>query len=379
MARILVLSARAPQRGGRGDQNRLALLLPYLAERHDVTLVTGQPVAESETPAGIDAMAVFTAPASRIPGVLQTATTLPVQTSWFTPPALWRKAVGIAQRCDVALVVTSRSLRGPLPVPTVVDHMDAFSYNMRERARGPENAARRAAARWEATRSVRWEQDIARFSAARIASSEGVKRLLPEGSPISVVPAAWEGDIADDPPGHVRDLDVVLSGNMRYPPNREAALRLVNEILPRVRELRPGVRAAIVGRNAADYAAELGAGDVELHADVPDLHAFLRRAKIAVAPIRGAGSPFKVLEAAACGAALVGSGWGLRAYGIREVIAEGSDEFADAIVRLLSDDAARGRAAAAGRDAARAHRAEGIAARFEEILVAAAAQRQALH
>jgi len=225
VARILVVSARAPQRGGRGDQNRLALLLPYLAERHEVTLVTGQPVAESDMVTGIDVVVVPTAPLARIPGVLQTAMTLPVQTSWFTPPVLWRRAVALAERSDVALVVTPRSLRGPLPVPTVVDHMDSFSYNMRERARARESAARQAAARWEARRLERWEERIAGFSCGRIASSDGVKRLLPEGSPISVVPAAWEGAITDDAPGHVRDLDVVLVGRRDERVERDPAAR----------------------------------------------------------------------------------------------------------------------------------------------------------
>lgn len=374
-----MLSARAPQRGGRGDQNRLSLLLPYLAERHDVMLVTGQAVDPADAVDGIDGAAVATPPLARVPGVLQTAFALPVQTSWFTPPALWRRAVSTAERCDVALVMTPRSLRGPLPAPLVVDHMDSYSFNMRERSRGPENAARRAAARWEAHRFVRWEERIAEFSACRIVTSDGVRRLLPHGSPVSVVPAAWEGDIEEDAPDHVRDLDVVFTGDMRYPPNRQAALRLINEILPRVRERRPDVRAALVGRYADDYTEEPNRAGVELHAFVPDLHAFLRRAKIAVAPIRGAGSPFKVLEAAACGAALVGTEWGLTAYRISEVVAESSQEFADAIVRLLGDDRARAAVAAAGRDAARAHQAKPIAARFEEILVGAAAQRDGVH
>jgi glycosyltransferase involved in cell wall biosynthesis len=257
--------------------------------------------------------------------------------------------------------------------------MDCYSYNMRERSRGPENAARRTAARWEAHRFVRWEERIAAFSARRIVSSEGVRRLLPAGSPISVVPAAWEGDVAEDPAAHVRDLDVVFTGDMRYPPNRQAALRLLDEILPLVRARRPDVRAALVGRYAGAYIDRPGAAGVELHAHVSDLHAFLRRAKIAVTPMRGAGSPFKVLEAAACGAALVGTRWGLEAYGLSEVVADSSTEFADAIVGLLEDDVARARVAAAGREAARAHTAEAIAERFEEILVAAVAERQPVH
>src|SRR5438094_647246 len=73
---------------------------------------------------------------------------------------------------------------------------------------------------------------------------------LPSAPPVHVLPQGWDGDPFDEPPGHVRDLDVVFTGNMSYPPNRDAAQWIAAEIAPKLRARRPDARLVVVGRNA---------------------------------------------------------------------------------------------------------------------------------
>jgi polysaccharide biosynthesis protein PslH len=362
--KILAVSGRAPARGGRGDQNRLFGLLNELSSRHEVTVVAAEPA-----PAGYEgitaARTVVVEPSKPARGLSALGAVLrgqPGQTGWMMPTRTWRHALDIAADADVVLVVTSRSLRGPVPAPLVIDHVDSMSFNMANRARGPESALRRAAARFEAWRLSAWERRIAAWAQAQVATSGEVAELLPGSPPVTVIPAAWDGPGFEDVPDRERDIDVVFTGDMSYPPNTAAARALAEEILPLVRRVRD-CSAWIVGR----HADALSLPGVHTAANVPDLHAYLRRAKVAVAPVLGRGSPFKTLEAAACGAALVAAPWSVNCYGLDAQLAETAEEFAAGIVTLLEDGPLRTEQAARARKAVERHRADRIAARFERV------------
>jgi hypothetical protein len=367
--KILAISGRFPERGGRGDQNRLFLLLEQLSKRHDVTLLTTEPGPDRrQGPGSVRSEVVECGPFDR--GRSAVAAALrgqPGQTGWMMPMPAWRTALRLATEADVALVVTSRSIRGPVPGPLVIDHVDSLSFNMASRARGPESPVRRGVARFEAKRMAAWERRLAEWADVQIATSDEVAELLSASAPVAVIPAAWDGPSFEDLPGHVRDIDLIFTGDMSYPPNVEAAGRLRHEILPLVRRHR-SCSTWIVGR----HADRLDVPGVNTAANVPDLHAYLRRAKVAVAPVRGRGSPFKTLEAAACGAALVATRWSVACYGLEAQVAETGEEFASGILALLGDDELRFRQAAAARAAVDGHRSDRIADRFEAVLEQAA-------
>src|SRR5262249_6827577 len=154
--------------------------------------------------------------------------------------------------------------------------------------------------------------------------SVDVARILPREPTVEILPIGWTGDVVIDVATTTqRDIDVIFTGNMDYPPNRDGADWLQREILPRVRSVRPQTTAWIVGR-AAGTVTQAG---VESASNVPDMAAYLRRARVAVAPVFGAGSPLKTLEAAACGAAVVSTPWGLDAYGLPGAVAADTDAF----------------------------------------------------
>lgn len=362
---ILVISYRAPGLHLRGDQARLALLLRDLATEHAVTVVTTQPLT---TPVSRDCSVVVAAP-RRVQRVLSALVFglrgRPLQTGWSMPPMAWREADNLAAEADVALVVTTRSLRGPLPCPIVLDHVDALSLNMRQRSGMSVGVPERLLAVLESRLLSRWERRVAGWSAAQIVTSVEAANALARPPAPHVIPAAWDGALFQEPPGHVRDIDCIFTGDMRYPPNREAASWLAREVLPRIRRRSPSLRAVFVGRNAA----KLDLDGVEVAGDVSDVGAYLRRAKVALVAARGTGSPFKTLEAAANGAAIVARPWAVDCYGMEALRAETADEFAEHAISLLSDDVLRAERARAAVPALLEHRSTVIAARFAAVLV----------
>jgi polysaccharide biosynthesis protein PslH len=378
--RILVISARFPEHGEslttyriRGDQVRAFTHISHLAERHSITLVSAAPPSSDRAIrdlAGVGSVRISSASMwHRAASAAQAlAAGQPAQVGWTMPQGAWRVVREEARKSTVAIAITARSVRGPLPCPFVIDHVDALSRNLMNRASGSEVLPIRGFAALEARLMRRWESRIARFAAAQIATSQDDAGELPEHPPVVIVPVAWRGTVFREPPGYERDYDVVVSGDMRYPPNREAVASLTKDILPLVRARRPSTRALVVGRAASS----LGLEDVDIASDVPDLLAYLRRARIAVVPLmRGPmGSPYKAIEAAASGAVLVAPSWVLDCFGLPGRRASTVEQFADEIVSLLEDEPRRARLAADAIPIVELHSTPAIGRRLEAVLEA---------
>lgn len=94
---------------------------------------------------------------------------------------------------------------------------------------------------------------------------------------------------------------LVFTGAMDYWPNVEAVIWFADEVLPRIRQVRPEVRLAVVGSNPTDTVRALGSREgITVTGRVPDVRPYLQHAAVAVAPLRIArGIQNKVLEALA--------------------------------------------------------------------------------
>jgi GT2 family glycosyltransferase/glycosyltransferase involved in cell wall biosynthesis/tetratricopeptide (TPR) repeat protein len=203
---------------------------------------------------------------------------------------------------------------------------------------------------------------------------------LPEAD-VHVVPNVHEPGVED--PSSPGDRDGLLFvGNFRHPPNADAVGWLCTEILPLVRRELPDVRLTVVG-DVPPPAVQAFAGDrVEVTGWVPVLEPYLASHRLSVAPLRfGAGMKGKVGEALAHGVPVVTTAIGAEGMvdGTPEdsglAVADDPQAFADAIVRLVRDDAAWSRLAEAGRaHVARRYGRAPAAAALERLLAAESTQ-----
>jgi len=278
-------------------------------------------------------------------------------------------------------------------IPLVADLCDATSSRIRREMRHAD-PARQGALAVEYVEVRRVERSLMRRSRHALFASardrEAVVGRSPTAgvglAPASVVPngvdlAYWHRQ------GRALGLDeIVLTGAMDYPPNVDAAVHLVTEILPRVQAAYPSARVTIVGRDPAPSVSALAdRPGVTVTGFVEDVRPFLERAAVFAAPIRfGAGIQNKVLEALAMEVPVVASP--LAAEGLRTErgdvppidIAADPASFAERIVERL-----RGAADGAVADErARAYVSEHFdwgrnAAKLEAILIDVAAQGSA--
>jgi glycosyltransferase involved in cell wall biosynthesis len=156
---------------------------------------------------------------------------------------------------------------------------------------------------------------------------------------------------------------IVFTGVMAYEPNRDAAMRLVERVLPRVRDQVPDAQVVLAGRDPGPALLELARvhRGVTVTGTCPDLRPHLERAAVYCAPLRfGAGIQNKLLEALAMEVPVVTTpvaAAGLRVNGTQPPLRAAADDEALAadVVALLRDARQREALAAAGREYVKRH------------------------
>jgi glycosyltransferase involved in cell wall biosynthesis len=142
--------------------------------------------------------------------------------------------------------------------------------------------------------------------------------------------------------------DMVFCGSMDSLPNVDAVEYFLAEVFPLIRQRLPGATFMIAGRSpdARVLKAAQGLTGVFISGTVEDVRPYLWGSKISIVPIRiGSGTRLKIYECMAAGVPVVSTTVG--AEGLRYedgadiVIEDDPAGFADACVRLLTEDAAR--------------------------------------
>jgi GT2 family glycosyltransferase/glycosyltransferase involved in cell wall biosynthesis len=138
---------------------------------------------------------------------------------------------------------------------------------------------------------------------------------------------------------------IIFVAGFAHTPNEDAALWFADAILPLIRRERPDVPVALVGSNPTAKVKALAAPNLDVTGFVSDdeLERRYAQARVAVAPLRfGAGVKLKVVEAMQHGVPLVTTPVGVQGLQTCAPALDVTDDpstFANAVLRLLADDA----------------------------------------
>lgn len=336
-------------------------------------------------------------PLGRVRGVAAAAVSgFPLQSGLYRADGLEDALRRLAPEAELAILqlvrlAPYRRLLGQTPL--LVDLIDSLALSTARRARfdAPWMAPVLDA---EARRLERWERRLVEGATGTLLVCERDRQAVTAGltpaagdDSVRVVPVAVEDDTSALPSVPSGAPVLAVTGNLGYFPTREGLRWLLGSVWPRLRARRPDLRLVLAGsrlpRRLARRAARAGA---EVIVEPEDLTAVLRRATLALAPMRcGAGQPLKVLEAWAAGVPVITTSWTSGGTAARPddgtrgdlVVAEGAEGWVEAVLGLLDDPARRRRLAASARERLRAdYSFEAVRGGWTEA-VRAAAERSA--
>jgi O-antigen biosynthesis protein len=141
-----------------------------------------------------------------------------------------------------------------------------------------------------------------------------------------------------------RRRDLVFVGGFRHPPNVDAVKWFAGEVFGLVRRRLPGVELHCIGGDVPPEVAALARlPGVVVHGHVPDIVPYMDGCRVAVAPLRyGAGVKGKINLSMAHGQPVVATPCAVEGMHLTDghdvLVAESADAFADAVVRLYSDE-----------------------------------------
>lgn len=299
----------------------------------------------------------------------------PFQSVYSWQPAL----LNLAGDLDTYDVVHVEHLRGAqyglalkkqAHLPVVWDSVDCITHLFRQAVAKSDDFVRRWRSRLDLKRTAWFEGwAINQFDHVLVTSKVDKTHLLaldnqPHAAtaPITVLPNGVDFAYFQPNPAVPTDANtLVVTGKMSYHANISMTLHLAHDIMPRVWQQNPAVKLIIVGKDPTPEIAELSQHPaITITGTVPDIPPYLHQAALAVAPITyNAGIQNKILEAMACGTAVVTTSQAISSLNIqpeREIaIADTPEDFSQAILKLLQDEQMRKEMAKAGYTYVRNH------------------------
>ena len=138
---------------------------------------------------------------------------------------------------------------------------------------------------------------------------------------------------------------LVFTGSMDWLPNDDAIRYFTREIMPLIKNKVPDVTLTVVGRNPAPALVDLSKEDKSLiiTGRVDDVRPYMENAAAYIVPLRiGGGTRLKIFEAMAMEKAVVSTTVGAEGLpltnGVELLLADDPATFADAVVRVLTDN-----------------------------------------
>jgi GT2 family glycosyltransferase len=304
-------------------------------------------------------------------------------------PYVWSVPQILSQRGDrIDLVWISRYLVAASLVDAVrryapealfvFDTVDL--HYLRESREAQLKGGRELAARAALTQQK--ELDVVRSADVTLVVSDVEREILAKAVPDArVLVLSTIHDVRPRVAGFAERRDIFFVGSFNHPPNADAVIWYAHEVWPLVRARLPGVRMFVIGSGMPPQVAALAGDGIETLGHVPDLEPYLGRCRLSVAPLRfGAGVKGKINAAQARAIPVVATNVaveGMRLEHGRDVlVADSAEAFADAIVKLYSDEALWTAMSDAGMlNVARHFSPEAAAHSLEQLLALAHARR----
>jgi hypothetical protein len=350
---ILIVDAMVPQPDRDSGSLRLVNLIRLLIEQGaHVVFLAAHGHSDGNYPAALQAMGVET---------------------WFKPhiggATTWIREHG--GRFDAVMLSRHHIASEFLPLvrrhaPNARVILDTVDLHYLRESRGADlaqhAALKRAALKKSAEKTREKELHLIHSSDITLVVSPLEKQLLANDAPGAHVEILSNlHEVAGSGGSYSQRKDMVFVGGFHHPPNTDAVRWFGEHVFPLIRQRLPEACFHCIGSDPPDAIVALGKQrGIEIHGHVPDLSPFMDEVRIAVAPLRfGAGVKGKVNLSMAHGQPVVATTCAVEGMYLRDgvdvLVADESQAFADAVIRLYQDEALWNHLAANGLENIRQH------------------------
>lgn len=353
--RILIIHRELPFPADNGGRLRAAHVARHLATHHEVTLLCFSDDTDfSQAECGNFLAIQCLKPPNRAALWRRILSGVPSEVVDLRSDEMHCAIAATVARQDPQVLIVSEPSMAQYLVPfgqrvCVMDYLMVQTLSLQRLAAISRGLSRHLwRLRWQ--RSVAYHQAIApMFDVCLVNSQEdlddlqqnspGWKRLefFPNGVEMDQYPLGLASAVPNT---------IIYPGSVTYIPNRDAVSFMIDKILPRISTKVDGLRLIVTGAVPGDGTAPQSP-QVEYTGRVPDVRLPIASAWACVVPLRSGagGARYKVLEAMALGTPLVSTRIGVEGIewtdGLNVLIADDPDAFADATVRVLTDNALR--------------------------------------
>lgn len=266
----------------------------------------------------------------------------------------------ICERIDlihVDLLVMAQYVDPHVNIPAIVDLHDSMTLLCRRMLKAERSWRKRFSAYLGLIGVKRLEETLGKTFDLVITNStvdEQVIRELSLEPKTLTITNGVDMDYFTSTATAIEEDKLVFTGVMGYPPNEDAALHFIDDIFPLVRAKRPQAQFWIVGSEPSERVKALtGTSGVHVTGKVDDVRPYVRSATVFVCPLRvGSGVKNKILAAMAMQKATVATSMSIDGLDLVEnhdvLLADDPQDFADKVVRLLTDQKAAQRLGANG-------------------------------
>lgn len=383
--RLLALTQVLPYPLDAGPKARAYFVLRYLAQHHEVTLLSF--VRPTDKPTAIEHLRTFCAAVHTVPmhrsttrdvghllRSLGSATPFLIGRDWVpemadmtarllqeTPfDAIHADQLPMAQYALWARQQSSQQSKGAAP-QVVLDQHNAVYLIFQRLAATERNPLKRAVLEMEWRKLLRYEQKICGDVDGVVwVTRQDWEALHPQQTPSADEPLVIP--ICADPQG-VRPLTlsaqarrVTFLGGLHYPPNAQGILWFAEHVFPQVLAQAPDAVLTVIGKQPPAGLQQLGipARNLDITGYVDDPLPYLRETAAFLVPLFAAGGMrVKILDAWMWGLPIVSTTIGAEGIQVRHgdnmLIADEPATFAAAVLRLLQDAAERQRLGQRGR------------------------------
>jgi polysaccharide biosynthesis protein PslH len=360
--RILLLTQVVPYPPDSGPKVKTYHVLRYLAERHEVHLLTfARSDAEVEAAGQLDRWCKSITPVplrrSRSTDVryllrsLRTGRPFLVERDDLPEMRQAMHTVSTHHEFDAIhadqLTMGQYALQGRAPLRVLDEHNAVWTIVRRAAEREQSPLRRALAAReWRLLRT--YEGSLCRQFDLVTAVSDEDRRYLETAArstfPSRVIPIAVDVEALSFSPRPIGTRQIVSVATMYYPPNAEGVGWFAKSVFPLVRQRLPELEFVVVGsRPPASIRRLEGPGTgIRVAGYVADLDPLIAASGVMVVPVHsGSGIRVKILEAFARGIPVVSTRIGVEGIDVRDgehlLVADTPRQFAEAVIALLRD------------------------------------------